>query len=217
MQQPILVSRPSELSERAIEELNAELYPRVAGDDKQAINQMILANVPLATLRVNRFLGKHEHRTYLYDDLICAAYLGLTKGVNGLVGNWTEQANIPAYLSVAIDREIFALVKMEYPIWVPPKKYREMDSEERKKYPKKKVELPNIGRHMLDKDAEIDPRDQADANVIAHDICHDDIDKRILDLSETMSEREIAKECGITRYKVRTRKAAIQGRYLRLK
>lgn len=64
------------------DEENKRLYPLVVNGEKQAYQDMINNNIPLALLMVKNFFRQRPQLGYLQDDLIAEAFLHLVKSID---------------------------------------------------------------------------------------------------------------------------------------
>jgi len=104
-------------------EENEALYPDVAGGNAVARETMILGNTALALANVESFLRQYFQFAYLRDDLMSAAFIGLTKAVNQMAAGceikdskgWTPVGCMGAW----INRELSRLIEDERQIRLP--------------------------------------------------------------------------------------------------
>lgn len=81
---------------------NSSLYEAVR-QGREAEEALIEQNLPLTYLNVRSFLANHPEYTYLQEDLISVAQLGLIESVRKMSGNVT---NVLGYLNTSIQRAV---------------------------------------------------------------------------------------------------------------
>lgn len=112
-----LVAEMARLCKPFCSEDNGRLYPLVAAGDPDARQQMIEGNMSLAISKAESFIRCFPEVPHLRDDLISAAFIGLTKAVNKIAagkGPRKVDPSAPAdFIGMWINRELRELMETE--------------------------------------------------------------------------------------------------------
>ncbi len=110
----------------ADEDANTDLYHKMIAGDRDARDQMITSNMPMAIAIVDTFLRGWPRYAHLRDDLQSAGFLGLTEAANALASHTRATILKPSdYLGRGILNAIRDEVKTD-PLVRPPIKCPEL-------------------------------------------------------------------------------------------
>lgn len=146
---------------------NKALYREVAAGDPAAREKMILGNTALAMTNVESFIRRYPQFAHLRDDLMSAAFIGLTKAVNQMVAG-CEIRDSEAWTPVCcmgtwINRELSRLIEDEHQIHLPH------ESERLAKQKGEPINMPSVSNTIPERGApasyeeEVEVRDLIDA------------------------------------------------------
>jgi hypothetical protein len=109
----------------ADEDANTDLYHKLIAGDRDARDEMITSNMPMAIAIVDTFLRGWPRYAHLRDDLQSAGFLGLTEAVNALVAHTRATILKPSdYLGRGILNAIRDVVKTDAPVRPPRRSHR---------------------------------------------------------------------------------------------
>ncbi len=171
-------------------EANDHLYQRVRAGDKSARNEMIEANMPLVTFKVEACLGCFPHLAYLRDDLLGEGNLHLVKAVDDMMAE--SVGNPTGYISVAIQMALGRFIDSElYSSDRTARRNRRNGDESQLLH--KVAESDSIIGQL-----EYDPRKEADLLELIVGCCETDEERAIVDLrTKGYVDAEIARQLDI--------------------
>lgn len=204
------------ISETSSRERNNEFYVRMTGGDKDAINEMIEANMAIVMVRVDAFLANCPNYGYLREDLVSEGLLALTEAVQAMSKSKKDVSKInpTGYLYVAVSRAIGAAAEAEETMQLKPKTLR--DAKERAQGQGVELTIPTqipMGRNLPDV-----AYDETGVSELRDEIwscAEDDQERRILKLREDgYVDDEIAEELSIPRWLVQEIRSSLYDRFL---
>jgi len=176
---------------------------------------MILSNMPLVTVKVNRYLDQFPHLSHLTDDLLSQGNAGLVAAVNRMVGRSADKKKNPTgFMSLYIHHYVRNLLYTECAVKVPRTSYF------RKKHKGQEIKVPvKEGSLTVDdvfqKEAQADPRAMVDFMDELLGACDDEKDRQLIQMRiENYSDYAIAEILGVPKSTVFDMRKAILSRFL---
>lgn len=170
-----------------------EVIRKLSGKDRQkAMQEMVLANVPLVMYKVESYIALYPGLDFLYDDLVSAGILDLTESIERLANVLQTPeggGNPTGYISQRVNWAIGEVVENDT-----------------------KNEIPD--NYSPPSRLKIDPTAIVDTRDLLESVCQTREDMIIMEMRERGStDQEVADRLGIARSSVRVQRHELMQRY----
>lgn len=201
--------------DKADQERNDAIYPRVVDGDPEAIEEMIVTNQALVVYKANACANEFTNINWLLEDMISAGMVALVEAVNSMVGKEVEEPNPTGLISQYIYFALGDLCDRETTIRVPSStnRMRKVRGMEKIETPRRQASV-GVG-FVLDQEGVTDPRALPELWDSIYGACKTENDRAIVRLrSEGYTDQEISDKVGIARSSVHFLRRAIYERFL---
>ena len=156
---------------------NEQLYQRILAGDKEAAEEMVRTNVPLAVSIVAARIRRNWSLEPLREDMLSAAHVGLTKAAAKMAADGpVDKPNPTGLMIVCIHRELSDFLHNNTTIREPSRTQRRAMRQEQPIYP------PNVERQRAE--PLVDPDEVRDLKEAIYACCETCMEEDIVCLRE---------------------------------